>query len=237
MCAKRRRRCALSSGHVPLRRRRGRPATEVAAVAGLAVSVLLILVSSPPATADLIEYAWAPGLVYDSGQDLTWPKDASHQAEEMTWYEAVDWAEDLVIVSGAVTYDDWRLPATEDCQAAHDAGEWGYLYTEYGVDQNNQAPFTNLTTAYWTTPQFQKADPYAEPPYSEEVTVAYTFSFTPFGGGPPVQYWQKTDDPSFMGYTNYAWPVRDGAPTPEPATLAFVSLGGAALMLRRRRRR
>jgi len=200
----------------------------------IAVSALGILALTSAATAALIEYAWAPGLVYDSDQDLTWLKDGSAQAEPMNWYETVTWAETVEVVSGGVTYDTWRLPVTTDNQAAA-VGEWGYLYTEYGVDKDDQSPFTNLTSEYWASPQFRKSDPYADPPYSEIVNVAYTFKFTPGSWATPVQFWQKTDDPDFRGYENYVWPVFDGAPVPEPASMGLLGLGVLTLLARRRR--
>lgn len=64
-----------------------------------------IVFVSTTANAELIDIGG--GMIYDSGQDLTWMQNADVNGP-MTWFQAMDWAENLVYGG----YDDWRLPST-----------------------------------------------------------------------------------------------------------------------------
>jgi hypothetical protein len=158
----------------------------------------------------LWEYPYAPGLVYDPVQNITFLKDWSAAAGPMTWYEANAWAQDFSYTVNGITYSDWRLPNTTDEQGAC-VGELGFLSSNYGISEDYQGPFKNFSVGdLWTNPQFQRIDPYPGPTQGQLINVAYTFTFSTMYG--PAQYWQKTDDPEFWGYRNYATPVFDGAP-------------------------
>lgn len=62
------------------------------------------------------EAAGFPGLVRDTGQGLLWLKDTNWAwnsgslERPISWYEATTWADNLVVVHGGQTYDNWRLP-------------------------------------------------------------------------------------------------------------------------------
>lgn len=75
----------------------------------------LLVGVTPP---ELIEYSYAPGLVYDSGQNITFLKDWSAAGESLNWADANAWAENFTYESNGVTYSNWRLPRTIDDQGA-----------------------------------------------------------------------------------------------------------------------
>ena len=149
----------------------------------------------------LVEYSYAPGLVYDPDQNITFLKDWSAFASAMNWSDANDMAENFTYVSGGITYSDWRLPNTIDQQGA--AGELGYLSTHYSINETFWGPFTNVTGEdYWTSPRFG-----TEP---DLLAYMYTFSTTygpgqwlsetwfechvaPVFDGPPREYWCPAD--------------------------------------------
>jgi hypothetical protein len=144
----------------------------------------------------LIEYSYAPGLVYDPARNITFLKDWSVAAGPTNWDDANAWAESFTYTSNGVTYSDWRLPATTDEENAS-VGELGYLNTTYGISEQYFGPFVNLSARdYWTAPQFMQ-DP-------DLIAYAYTFSTT-YG---PAQFWH------YLTYDNgYVIPVFDGPPT------------------------
>ena len=101
-------------------------------------------------------------LIYDSVLDITW---YNPNVGPMNWYDAMKWAEDLVI--GDAT--DWRLPTALNADgSAPSSGynqigsELGHLYyeslgnTAYGP-LTNTGPFTNLQPVnYWTNTESAK---------------------------------------------------------------------------------
>ncbi len=145
----------------------------------------------------LVEFVFAPGLVYDPYQNITFLKDWSAAGGPMNWNDADAWATNFTYVSNGVTYSKWRLPVTIDQQGAV-VGELGTLTSMYGVDADHPAPFANMSDGdYWTSPSF---------PRDDNPAVAYTFTYsTQFG---PAQYYQD------LSYSNsYVIPVFDGPPT------------------------
>ncbi len=66
------------------------------------------------------------GTVTDDVTGLTWQQVPS--AEDMTWQEAVDYANELELGG----YDDWRMPSTKELYSIADFSEgWPYLDTGY----------------------------------------------------------------------------------------------------------
>ncbi len=118
-------------------------------------AVLLVFGVAQITSAELVEYDWAPGLVYDTDFDITWLKDANYAYTtgydsdgKMTWDEAVAWAGGLEYESGGVVYDEWRLPsALNQDGSGPDTGynviesEMGHLYyTELGNSDGGFQP-------------------------------------------------------------------------------------------------
>ena len=75
------------------------------------------------------------GLIYDSGQDLTWLQDANyaktsgHDADgRMNWDAATTWADGLSYGG----YDDWRLPSVTDI--GNDGCNFSYNGSDCGFD-------------------------------------------------------------------------------------------------------
>lgn len=144
----------------------------------------------------LLEYPYAPGLVYDPDQNITFLKDWSTVVDPMNWDDANDLAQNFIYTSNGVTYSNWRLPTTTDEQGAT-VGELGYLASNYGISFDYSGPFTNMSDGdYWTSPQFSR-DP------DDPIAYAFTFSTT-FG---PAQWW------SWLDSDCYFVPVFDGPPT------------------------
>lgn len=143
----------------------------------------------------LVEYSYAPGLVYDPDQNITFLKDWSAAGGPMNWADANTWAENFTYGSGGVFYTNWRLPRTIDAQGAA-VGEFGYLYTNYGISEAYAGPFTNMYDGdYWSAPQFSR-DP--------DPSIAYAFTFSTTYG--PAQWWSSLD------YVCRVIPVFDGPP-------------------------
>jgi hypothetical protein len=166
-------------------------AGDVAAVASTGMELL-----AGETLPTLVEYPYAPGLVYDPVQNITFLKDWSAFPATMSWYDANDLAQSFTYLSHGVTYSNWRLPTTIDEQGGV-SGELGYLYTHYGINEQYFGPFTNVSAGdYWTSPLFSR-DP---------DIIAYSFTYSTTYG--PAQYW---------GYVNsamsYLTPVFDGPPT------------------------
>lgn len=165
---------------------------EGSSVADVSTSMELLAGSAMPT---LVEYPYAPGLVYDPVQNITFLKDWSAAVDTMNWADADAWAQAFAFTSSGITYSNWRLPKTIDEQAAA-VGELGFLSTNYGISEAYMGPFRNISTGdYWTSPQFSRApDP--------NIAYAYTYSTT-FG---PAQYY------SLLHYACYVIPVFDGPP-------------------------
>jgi hypothetical protein len=157
---------------------------------GAAVSTSMEFLAEVP---QLIEYSYAPGLVYDPEQDITFLKDWSAFPDTMNWIDADQEVQDFSFVSNGVTYSNWRLPVTTEGSGL--IGELGYLSATYGISDTHLGPFENLLDGdYWTAPQFG-IDP---------DIFAYIFTYSTTYG--PSQY---TSPPS---YECYVLPVFDGPP-------------------------
>lgn len=157
---------------------------------GAAVSTSMELLAEIP---QFIEYSYAPGLVYDPEQNITFLKDWSAFPEIMNWIDAYQTVQDFSFVSNGVTYSNWRLPNT--IAGSGLLGELGYLSATYGISDMYFGPFTNLLDGdYWTSPQFG----------SEPDIFAYIYTYSTTYG--PSQY------SSPPGYECYVLPVFDGPP-------------------------
>jgi hypothetical protein len=144
----------------------------------------------------LVEYTYAPGLVYDPEQNITFLKDWSAAGGPINWDEASTWVQNFTYNSNGVTYSNWRMPTTIDAQGAA-AGEFGYLSTNYGISEAYFGPFMNISAGdYWTSPQFARG---------EDPNIAYAFTFSTTYG--PAQWWSLLDSDC------YVIPVFDGPPT------------------------
>ncbi|MCI0498509.1 MAG: DUF1566 domain-containing protein [Planctomycetales bacterium] len=144
----------------------------------------------------LIEYPYAPGLVYDPNQNITFIKDWFAIPGPVTWYDANELVQSFTYTTGRVTYSDWRLPVTID-ETGTSVGEIGHLNTHYFITESFSGPFMNLLPngLYWTAPRFDR-DPMLD------VAYAYTFD-SDFG---PAQW------SSLLDNMYYVVPVFDGPP-------------------------
>jgi T5SS/PEP-CTERM-associated repeat protein len=150
----------------------------------------------PAPVPSLVEFAFAPGLVYDSAQNITFLKNWVLAGGPMNWSQANDWAANFTYTTNNVTYSNWRLPVTVDEQDAI-VGQLGNLVSLYDINADQPAPFINMSqNYYWTSPQFSR----------DSVPVAYVFTFSPQIG--PTQIYVSVDE-SF----SYVIPVFDGPPT------------------------
>jgi hypothetical protein len=145
----------------------------------------------------LVEYPYAPGLVYDPCQNITFLKDWSAAGGPVNWDDANAWAENFTFISNSITYSNWRMPRTIEAGPWSTVGELGFLNANYGISEEYFGPFTNLSAGdYWTGPQFSR-DP--------DPNIVYTFTFSTTYG--PSQ-WEAT-----LSYDNgYIVPVFDGPP-------------------------
>ena len=108
-----------------------------------------------PINAELIDRGG--GMIYSTDLDITWLQDANYvrtsEYDEdgfMTWYEAMEWAENLSYGG----FDDWRLPTydpnspQQSCDTTK-LNEMAYLlYVELDncslQEPYNHGPFTNV---------------------------------------------------------------------------------------------
>ncbi|HDY86594.1 MAG TPA: DUF1566 domain-containing protein, partial [bacterium] len=91
--------------------------------------ILLVFMFAATVQADLSERG--DFFLYDSDQNITWLKNANLYEYQMTWSQAVDWAENLDYQG----YDDWRLPDTDISCLGYDCtgSEMGHLYYNDGI--------------------------------------------------------------------------------------------------------
>lgn len=91
------------------------------------------------------------GLIYDDVLDITWLQDANYAFsvggaayDEITWYEATTWAENLVYYDNVrnVSWDDWRLPQTLPVDGTSYDYTWsanGYTDRGYNISAPDSA--------------------------------------------------------------------------------------------------
>jgi hypothetical protein len=182
------------------------------------------LLATGVSQAALVEDPARPGLVFDTTQGLIWLKNANPAddpttvADEgiMTWDNAKAWAESLVVVSGGVTYSDWRLPGTPGTCTACVEGEWGGLKTLYGITSDNPGPFVNLSASdYWTDRES-----------GDDSSNAFYFTLAPTYLG------QYVVDKNHTGWDPHAWAVM--VPEPETWAMLLAGLGLVGLVACRR---
>jgi hypothetical protein len=86
---------------------------------------------------------------YDTDLDITWLRNANVNGQ-MNWDSAVAWADGFSFAG----YDDWRLPASDECSGFNCTGsEMGHLwYIELGNvahSLTNTGNFQNLQASYY----------------------------------------------------------------------------------------
>jgi len=122
------------------------------------------------------------GTVTDSLTGLMWTKNANLPGSTMTWYQAVDYCNNLT--QGG--YTDWRLPNVNELESLTNDDE-----PNVAVWLNSQG-FTNVQSGY----------------YLSATTVAYYPDYAwivYMGDGSVVYFYSKSEI-----YDFYAWPVRAG---------------------------
>lgn len=97
-------------------------AKKIIVLIGLALGSSLAQASAPALQVIANESTNFPGLIWDSGQGLTWLKDTNWAWNDpanpvprfMTWNESMIWADQLVVTYNGQTYDNWRLPTVSE---------------------------------------------------------------------------------------------------------------------------
>jgi hypothetical protein len=154
-----------------------------------------------------------PLTVFDSGQNLTWTKDANLSGTTMDWTTAVAWANNLDYAG----YTDWVLPTITQLtnQFSANLGEAaGSSIADSHNDSYNL--FTNVQSyVYWSGSE-----------YAPDPDLAWTFH-TGFG----------LQGPSGKANQYYAWAVRPGDVAAVPVPGAFWLFGSALVALTGLKRR
>lgn len=170
----------------------------------------ILVVASGAAQAALIDRGG--GLIYDTELNVTWLSDANYAQTtgydadgRMNWIDATAWAANLTYYDSVrnVTYDDWRLPTSNDCSGSSCIGnDLGYLFYRslggvYGTSilyTTDIGLFTNVrSNNYWSAYDFHWSDGYNLHHY------AYHFD-TSIGS--------QTASSIYNSY--YAWALRSG---------------------------
>ena len=152
--------------------------------------------------------------VYDSGQNLTWTKDANLSGTTMNWATAVAWADNLEYAG----YTDWVLPSITQLTnqfSTNLAEAYGSSIADSHNDSYNL--FTKVKSdVYWSGSEFA---PYPFNAWYFNTNIGYQFNV-----GKDYQF--------------YAWAVHTGdvAAVPVPAaTWLFLSGLMGVLGLKRRK--
>ena len=139
------------------------------------LTALVLGVTASTANAMLIDRGG--GFIYDTDQNIIWTQDANINGTAI-WANQVAWAAGLSIVdtrpgAGGVTYNDWRLPATQQpdasCALQEDPGggfplqdigigctgsEMGHLLNVDGISASSPGLFTNIQSRYWSGTEY-----------------------------------------------------------------------------------
>ena len=117
-------------------------------------------------------------LIYDTDRDITWcdftyqtsarPPEGSDKNPTWGWHEVGQWAADLTVTLGGVTYSDWRLPSAGETPSSgynQLTPEMGHLFyvelgnkgyeapdgscAQPGWGLNSKGPYQHLTAYYY----------------------------------------------------------------------------------------
>jgi hypothetical protein len=158
-------------------------------------------------------------LIYDDVNDITWIQDAQYvyntlgypNSGRMSWYDAVDLANNLIYTNSGGTYSDWRLPKT----AVPDATCSGHPYPHGSGCENSEMGhlFNVLGINFWNA---ESALPFINVGAGEAASNGYwTGTTITLPDLPDDAHWFHMSSGSQWGYGSKTsslrvWPVRDG---------------------------